>query len=112
MIHNYGRGKMGSIYLTILFLAVNVIFEATGTLSVEVPEFQYPCYVDICTFPSQFCNSDKYERRCSPCSREICRAINVPLACRYICMKHNQCKYYFCTIILYHLDLVLKSIYI
>lgn len=66
----------------------------TRTLSENVPEFQYPCYVDVCTFPTQFCNSDKYERRCSPCSRSICQAPNVPLACRYICMKHNEREYY------------------
>lgn len=73
-----------------LFVVFLVSVVSSLTLSMDVPEFQYPCYADVCTFPKHYCNSDKFERRCSPCSRAICQASNVPLACRYICMKYDE----------------------
>lgn len=59
----------------------------------DVPEFQYPCFSDVCTFPSQFCNSK--ERRCTSCTRAVCQLPenSVPLACRYTCIKHEYSKY-------------------
>ena len=62
------------------------------TMTDDAPEFQYPCYVDVCTFPRQFCNSDKYERRCSPCSVSLCKEERIPLACKYQCNKLKKRK--------------------
>ncbi|XP_052774728.1 uncharacterized protein LOC128213207 [Mya arenaria] len=71
--------------------SVVVFFMVTQCVQcVEMPKFPYPCYVDVCTFPDQFCNSR--ERRCSPCTRAVCALgeRSVPLACRYICTQNNQ----------------------
>lgn len=62
-------------------------------MALDTPEFQYPCYSDICTFPTEFCNSQ--EQRCSTCTRAVCKLkeSDVPLACRYICLQNHIRKY-------------------
>ncbi|KAH3872078.1 hypothetical protein DPMN_035291 [Dreissena polymorpha] len=62
-------------------------FPPKSTCVREVPEFQYPCYVDVCTFPSQYCNQG--ERRCSQCTRYVCQQDRLPLACKYTCLKYD-----------------------
>ncbi|KAL4239408.1 hypothetical protein ACF0H5_000223 [Mactra antiquata] len=75
--------------LKLLLLVTVLSLTISRTLCIcEVPEFQYPCYIDVCTFPKQYCNSE--ERICSPCSRALCHAPKVPTACRYICIKYNE----------------------
>lgn len=49
--------------------------------------FAFPCYVDVCTFPLQYC--DSIERRCSVCSMYICSSEMPPPACRYYCQRFN-----------------------
>lgn len=69
------------------------VFLIISVLSVScdlVPEFQFPCYVDVCTFPRQYCNSDRNERRCSPCTRSLCKQQELPRACLYFCQVADQ----------------------
>lgn len=74
---------------------VNVLVLLSLFVSVTsdiVPEFQFPCYVDVCTFPRQYCNSDRHERRCSPCTRSLCKEKGLPRACLYYCQVADQPK--------------------
>lgn len=69
------------------------VFLIISVLSVScdlVPEFQFPCYVDVCTFPRQYCNSDRNERRCSPCTRSLCKQQELPRACLYFCQVADR----------------------
>lgn len=78
--------KMVTSYL---FCCILIISLMSVTADI-VPEFQFPCYVDVCTFPRQYCNSDRNERRCSPCTRSLCQKDNLPRACLYYCRIANN----------------------
>ena len=82
--------KGSKILVLLLFVTIYQISVSTDT----VPEFQFPCYVDVCTFPRQYCNSDRNERRCSPCTRSLCRETELPRACLYFCQNADR-KYIF-----------------
>ena len=68
-------------FTVLLFL----VFYLVPVTTDNVPDFQFPCYVDVCTFPRQYCNSDRNERRCSPCTRSLCKEKELPRACLYFC---------------------------
>ncbi|KAK3608287.1 hypothetical protein CHS0354_007322 [Potamilus streckersoni] len=51
----------------------------------DIDEFRFPCFVDICTFPQQYCNSDADERRCNYCTVPICKSSFIPDPCKYYC---------------------------
>ncbi|KAL3875882.1 hypothetical protein ACJMK2_033791 [Sinanodonta woodiana] len=57
-----------------------------------VDEFRFPCFVDICTFPIQYCNSDPEERRCNSCTDSICKSDFIPDPCKYHCKSLNSVK--------------------
>ena len=82
--------KGSKILVLLLFGTFYQISVSTDT----VPEFQFPCYVDVCTFPRQYCNSDRNERRCSPCTRSLCHETELPRACLYFCQNADR-KYMF-----------------
>lgn len=81
------------LFVTVLMLVGVLTGQLFSIDEVHVPEFQYPCYTDLCTFPMQFCDDNR--RRCGVCNRLICDLDEgrIPLACRYICLKQSQSKY-------------------
>lgn len=47
--------------------------------------FHYPCYVDVCTYPQQYCDSARSERKCNKCLLWFCGTTEMPPACKYFC---------------------------
>ena len=75
-----------SVVLFSTFLSVGV------ASSDDVPEFQYMCYTDLCTFPIHYCDSQN--RRCYLCTKHLCEQLEstIPLACRHRCTQYSLCK--------------------
>ncbi|OPL20951.1 hypothetical protein AM593_09599, partial [Mytilus galloprovincialis] len=58
--------------------SVNVIMKL-------IPEegFKFNCGFDICTFPTQYCDTE--DNRCGYCSPDICNSGSIPTQCRVEC---------------------------
>ncbi|XP_053393201.1 uncharacterized protein LOC123564583 isoform X2 [Mercenaria mercenaria] len=55
-----------------------------------VDKFQFPCFDSVCTFPLEYCSSRKYERRCIPCHKSLCKEDTVPQSCIYNCSSTDR----------------------
>ena len=47
--------------------------------------FNFPCNIDVCTFPYQYCSTKYEDLVCEPCSKNVCAQADVPQQCIYNC---------------------------
>ena len=78
---------MKSLLLLCFIYKFSVSMDTAGK---TIPEFDFPCFVDVCTFPRQYCDSDWNERRCGQCTSALCLEKEVPRACLYFCQKSDR----------------------
>ena len=52
--------------------------------------FQYPCYSDVCTFPREYCDSARSEKKCNECVLKFCETPDMPQACKFFCDKGRR----------------------
>ena len=80
--------------LLLLLFFIYKLSVSMDTVGDTVPEFDFPCFVDVCTFPREYCDSDRNERRCAQCTSALCLEKEVPRACLYFCQNSDR-KYIF-----------------
>lgn len=78
---HYNMGHAGNILL------VAFVITQINTYSIQNIRFTFPCGLDICTFPGQYCDqSDKDSLRCSDCDLDtVCQSDEIPEQCKPLC---------------------------